>query len=67
MWKLGAMSATALVVVFLSTPVLASHVGQATMGSKKAKCHELLGSKHLKGDTYKAEWSKCMEDPDMYK
>jgi hypothetical protein len=41
--------------------------GTRGTGQKSIQCHTLVGSKNLKGDAYKSEWSKCIENPDNYK
>jgi hypothetical protein len=33
----------------------------------RGKCKTMVDSKHLKGDAYKGEFSKCMVNPDNYK
>ncbi len=41
--------------------------GTRGTGQKSIQCHNLVGSKNLKGEANKSEWNKCMENPDNYK
>jgi hypothetical protein len=34
---------------------------------KQTRCHSLVDQKGMKGPAYKAEWNKCVENPDNYK
>jgi hypothetical protein len=33
---------------------------------QRATCHDKVGAKHLAGDAQKTEWTKCMQDANLY-
>ena len=35
--------------------------------AKHTRCHDLVGSKNLKGAAFTSEMGKCLENPDVYK
>jgi hypothetical protein len=41
--------------------------GNVMLGQQRAQCQSKILPKNLTGATNKAEWKKCMSDPDGYK
>lgn len=58
----------AAVIALLASSVFST--GQArtyrNQRQNRAKCHEKIDPKNLKGAAFKSEWDKCITNPDNY-
>ena len=61
-----AIAATTL-IVNASQACTSCARGNPAMGQQRAQCQSKIVPKNLTGPAVKAEWKKCMLDPDGYK
>ena len=66
MFKVSILAAAAMALLFPSLVSTAEARTYRNQVQNRAKCHEKIDPKNLKGAAFKSEFDKCVANPDNY-